>query len=85
MTDAGDPAEVEAAGTLAVKTSEKVDILFYCAGSMPEVTALTTDVSLWSHVLHVDLTSMFLTAKAAVPQRYGYERNRIHRQGARFN
>jgi len=51
-----------------IATFRTIDILVNCAGINPSGTLLTTSEELWSRVLNVNVTSMFLLSKRVIPE-----------------
>lgn len=68
-TDVTDPDNVEALFALAKNTYGSVDIAFNNAGISPpeDDSILTTDLAAWRRVQEVNLTSVYLCCKAALP------------------
>ncbi|MFI5609374.1 3-oxoacyl-ACP reductase [Amycolatopsis sp. NPDC051903] len=73
--DVTDPEQVEALFRTAVDTYGSVDVAFNNAGISPpeDDSILTTDFEAWDRVQRVNLTSVYLCCKAALPhmQRQG--------------
>jgi NAD(P)-dependent dehydrogenase (short-subunit alcohol dehydrogenase family) len=67
QADVSDPAHVD--GLLAHVAEELggLDILVHSAGVQSYGTVLETSDELWAHTLAVNLTSAFLTSRAAIP------------------
>ena len=68
-TDVTDPAMVEALFDEAYETHGSVDVAFNNAGISPpeDDSILTTSLDTWRRVQEVDLTSVYLCCKAALP------------------
>jgi NAD(P)-dependent dehydrogenase (short-subunit alcohol dehydrogenase family) len=68
-TDVTDPDQVNALFALAKNTYGSVDIAFNNAGISPpeDDSILTTDLAAWRRVQEVNLTSVYLCCKAALP------------------
>ncbi len=68
-TDVTNPDEVNALFALAKNTFGSVDVAFNNAGISPpeDDSILTTDLSAWRRVQEVNLTSVYLCCKAALP------------------
>jgi NAD(P)-dependent dehydrogenase (short-subunit alcohol dehydrogenase family) len=68
-TDVTDPEGVDALFALAKNTYGSVDIAFNNAGISPpeDDSILTTDLAAWRKVQEVNLTSVYLCCKAALP------------------
>ena len=68
-TNVTDPDEVNALFALAKNTYGSVDIAFNNAGISPpeDDSILTTDLAAWRKVQEVNLTSVYLCCKAALP------------------
>jgi len=68
-TDVTDPDQVNALFALANDTYGSVDIAFNNAGISPpeDDSILTTDLAAWRRVQEVNLTSVYLCCKAALP------------------
>jgi NAD(P)-dependent dehydrogenase (short-subunit alcohol dehydrogenase family) len=68
-TDVTNPDEVNALFALAKNTFGSVDIAFNNAGISPpeDDSILTTDLAAWRKVQEVNLTSVYLCCKAALP------------------
>ena len=68
-TDVTSPADVDALFALANTTYGSVDIAFNNAGISPpeDDSILTTDLVAWRRVQEVNLTSVYLCCKAALP------------------
>ncbi|MTD16237.1 3-oxoacyl-ACP reductase [Nakamurella sp. YIM 132087] len=68
-TDVTDPDGVEALFALAKNTYGSVDVAFNNAGISPpeDDSILTTDLAAWRKVQEVNLTSVYLCCKAALP------------------
>jgi len=68
-TDVTDPENVNALFALAKNTYGSVDIAFNNAGISPpeDDSILTTDLAAWRRVQEVNLTSVYLCCKAALP------------------
>ncbi len=68
-TDVTSPEEVDALFALAKNTYGSVDIAFNNAGISPpeDDSILTTDLAAWRRVQEVNLTSVYLCCKAALP------------------
>jgi NAD(P)-dependent dehydrogenase (short-subunit alcohol dehydrogenase family) len=68
-TDVTDPDGVNALFELAKRTYGRVDIAFNNAGISPpeDDSILTTDLAAWRKVQEVNLTSVYLCCKAALP------------------
>jgi NAD(P)-dependent dehydrogenase (short-subunit alcohol dehydrogenase family) len=68
-TDVTDPDDVNALFALAKSTYGSVDIAFNNAGISPpeDDSILTTDLAAWRKVQEVNLTSVYLCCKAALP------------------
>jgi NAD(P)-dependent dehydrogenase (short-subunit alcohol dehydrogenase family) len=67
VVDVSNPDEVDRTVTTVAREFDAIDILFNNAGIMPEGTALTTDIVTWQRVIDVNLTAMYLTARAVLP------------------
>ena len=65
--DVGRPADAERALAEAVARYGGVDILFNNAGIMPEGTALTHSDADWDRAMDVNVRSIFLLSRAAIP------------------
>ncbi|QRP44462.1 3-oxoacyl-ACP reductase [Amycolatopsis sp. FDAARGOS 1241] len=67
--DVTDPEQVEALFRTAVDTYGSVDVAFNNAGISPpeDDSILTTDFEAWDRVQRVNLTSVYLCCKAALP------------------
>ncbi|GAA4991977.1 3-oxoacyl-ACP reductase [Kineococcus glutinatus] len=74
-TDVTDPEQVDALFATAASTYGSVDVAFNNAGISPpeDDSILTTDLQAWRRVQEVNLTSVYLCCKAAIPhmQRQG--------------
>jgi NAD(P)-dependent dehydrogenase (short-subunit alcohol dehydrogenase family) len=68
-TDVTDPANVDALFALAKNSYGSVDVAFNNAGISPpeDDSILTTDLAAWRRVQEVNLTSVYLCCKAALP------------------
>ena len=68
-TDVTDPDQVNALFALAKNTYGSVDVAFNNAGISPpeDDSILTTDLAAWRRVQEVNLTSVYLCCKAALP------------------
>ncbi len=68
-TDVTDPDQVDALFALAKNTYGSVDVAFNNAGISPpeDDSILTTDLAAWRKVQEVNLTSVYLCCKAALP------------------
>ncbi len=68
-TDVTDQGQVEALFALAHSTYGSVDVAFNNAGISPpeDDSILTTDLAAWRRVQEVNLTSVYLCCKAALP------------------
>ena len=68
-TDVTDPDQVNALFALAKNTYGSVDVAFNNAGISPpeDDSILTTDLAAWRKVQEVNLTSVYLCCKAALP------------------
>ncbi len=68
-TDVTDPEQVDALFALAKNTYGSVDVAFNNAGISPpeDDSILTTDLAAWRRVQEVNLTSVYLCCKAALP------------------
>ena len=68
-TDVTDPDQVNALFALAKNTFGSVDVAFNNAGISPpeDDSILTTDLAAWRKVQEVNLTSVYLCCKAALP------------------
>jgi NAD(P)-dependent dehydrogenase (short-subunit alcohol dehydrogenase family) len=68
-TDVTNPDQVNALFALAKNTYDSVDIAFNNAGISPpeDDSILTTDLAAWRRVQEVNLTSVYLCCKAALP------------------
>ncbi|MET3804384.1 NAD(P)-dependent dehydrogenase (short-subunit alcohol dehydrogenase family) [Nakamurella sp. UYEF19] len=68
-TDVTDPDNVDALFALAKNTYGSVDVAFNNAGISPpeDDSILTTDLAAWRKVQEVNLTSVYLCCKAALP------------------
>ena len=69
-TDVVDPEDIQRMVRTGVERFGRLDILVNNAGMQPETQAPTADVTLedWDHVIKVNLTSVFLGSKYAIPQ-----------------
>ena len=67
VTDIADPEAVERVVAAVAQEFGGIDVLFNNAGIMPEGTALTTDLATWQRVMDVNLTAMYLLARAVLP------------------
>ncbi|HEY5822368.1 MAG TPA: 3-oxoacyl-ACP reductase [Propionibacteriaceae bacterium] len=78
-TDVTDKAEVDALFALAYETYGSVDIAFNNAGISPpeDDSILTTDLEAWRRVQEVNLTSVYLCCKAALPYMIDQHRGSI--------
>lgn len=65
--DVSVPEEVNRTVEEVAREFGAIDVLFNNAGIMPEGTALTTDHATWQRVLNVNLTAMYLLARAVLP------------------
>ena len=69
LADVTRPADCEAAVAAAVKAWGRVDILVNNVGiAGPPGTAVEVDVEAWDHAMRVNVTSMMLMAKYAIPE-----------------
>ena len=78
-TDVTDPAGVDALFALAQDTYGSVDIAFNNAGISPadDDSILTTGLDAWRRVQEVNLTSVYLCCKAALPYMLAQRRGSI--------
>jgi len=67
VIDISVPDEVDRTVSAVARAFGAIDVLFNNAGIMPEGTALTTDVATWQRVIDVNLTAMYLLARAVLP------------------
>lgn len=65
--DVTDPSAVETGIAAALDRLGDVAVLVNCAGEAPSAPFDRTDPELWSRVLAVNLTGVFLTTRAALP------------------
>jgi len=80
-TDVTDPAQVEALFQTAVDAYGSLDLAFNNAGISPpqDDSILDTDLAAWRRVQEVNLTSVYLCCKAAIPHMLRqYERDGRH-------
>jgi 3-oxoacyl-[acyl-carrier protein] reductase len=69
VADVSDSASVQAAAAAATQTFGQVDVVFNNAGILDDfLPVLETSEELWQRVIAVNLTGMFLVAKALLPQ-----------------
>jgi NAD(P)-dependent dehydrogenase (short-subunit alcohol dehydrogenase family) len=78
-TDVTDPEQVEALFSTAHETYGSVDIAFNNAGISPpdDDSILTTAMDAWQRVQQVNLTSVYLCCKAAIPYMRRQQRGSI--------
>ena len=65
--DVTDAVQVEAGVTKAVDRFGDIAVLINCAGEAPSAPFEKTDLELWSRVLAINLTGVFLVTQAALP------------------
>jgi NAD(P)-dependent dehydrogenase (short-subunit alcohol dehydrogenase family) len=68
QADVADPAQVDALVTHTADELGGLDILVHSAGIQTYGTVVDTSDELWTQTLAVNLTSAFLTARAAIPR-----------------
>lgn len=66
--DVGQAAEVDRLIEFAIDQSGGLDVLVNSAGVQRYGTVVETDEALWDEVMTINLKSMFLTAKRAIPE-----------------
>ncbi len=64
--DVTDAAAIERGIAVAVAKAGEIAVLVNCAGEAPSAPFEKTDPALWSHVLSINLTGVFLVTQAAL-------------------
>ena len=65
--DVTDPDQVRATVEAAIRELGALDVLVNCAGILTEVPLVEMDVATWDEMIAVDLRSVFLACRFAVP------------------
>ena len=67
VADAGKRDDMDQAVAFAAKTFSPIDAVIACAGTMGENGVATESDEEWGRVLHDNLTTVFVTARSALP------------------